>query len=126
MGLQWRKRTKGASSWLNFSASKARGLGSSLSIKFGNITGNIGSGGRRRVTINFGNGFHYVKTRTVKKTKPEPKKQFNSAEFASRLEAAADRLENSKGNCENWTSKEWTVFVVVVTIVCFIIQIAMR
>lgn len=127
MGFQWRKRTKGKTAWLNLSASKGRGFGSSISMKFGQMTANFGSGGRRRVTINFGNGLRCVKTRTVKpNAKPNVKTQFDSAAFASNLESAADRFEKSKANSENWTKGEWIAFIIVVTIICFVIQIAMR
>lgn len=51
MGLQYRKRTKGKNSWLNFSKS-----GASLSYKIGNMTFNS----RGRSTMNLGNGFRYV------------------------------------------------------------------
>lgn len=123
MGFQWRKRTKGKTSWFNFSASKSRGFGSSMSVKFGQMTANFGSGGRRRVTLNLGNGLRYVKTRTVK---PKEKKPFDSAAFASNLESVADRFEKSKANAENWTKGEWWAFIVVVTIICVIIQLTMR
>lgn len=67
MGFQYRKRTKGKNAWLNFSASKKRGVGGSASIKLGRgVTYNT----RGRVTINFGNGLKYV----AYKKKPRVKK----------------------------------------------------
>lgn len=74
MGLQFRKRTKGKNSWINVSHSKKNGLSASLSVKLDkNFTMNFGGKGNRRATINFGNGFRYVKYRTPKaKTKKEP------------------------------------------------------
>ena len=64
MGLQVRKRTKGKNSWFNFSYSKKKGIGASVSIKLDkNITYNT----RGRTTINFGNGVRYVHTRKKKK-----------------------------------------------------------
>lgn len=67
MGFQYRKRTKGKNAWLNFSASKKRGIGGSASIKLGRgVTYNT----RGRLTINFGNGMRYV----AYKKKPRVKK----------------------------------------------------
>lgn len=57
MGFQVRKRTKGKTSWLNFSFSKRRGFGASASLKVGeNVTYNT----RGRLTINLGSGMKYV------------------------------------------------------------------
>lgn len=64
MGLQIRKRTKGKGGWLNFSYSKKKGIGASLSVKVGkNITYNT----RGRTTVNLGNGVRYVSYRKKKK-----------------------------------------------------------
>ena len=60
MGMQFRKRTSGKNSWLNFS-----GSGVSSSTKVGNVTTNVGPRGRR-VTVNLGNGLRYVKTSSRK------------------------------------------------------------
>ena len=72
MGLQFRKRTKGKNSWINVSHSKKNGLSASLSVKLDkNFTLNFGGKGNRRATINFGNGFRYVKYRSPKPKEPK-------------------------------------------------------
>lgn len=61
MGFSFRGRSKGSGSWFNYSASK-RGAHASVSAKLSkNITANIGSRGEKRVTVNFGHGFRWVK-----------------------------------------------------------------
>lgn len=62
MGTQIRRRTKGKSGWLNFSASKKNGVQSTGSVKFTkNITMNTGNSKRPgRVTVNLGNGVRHV------------------------------------------------------------------
>ena len=60
MGIQYRKRTKGKSGWLNFSYSDKNGLGSSASVKAGNVTHNFGGKQSSRTTVNLGNGLKYV------------------------------------------------------------------
>lgn len=80
MGLQFRKRTKGKNSWLNFSHSKKNGFSASLSVKVAKgVTMNFGGKGNRRATVNFGNGLRYVKYRDKKKetTVKEPKTRSN-------------------------------------------------
>ena len=57
MGFQVRRRTKGKTGWLNFSYSKKRGVGASVSVKFGK---NVTLNSRGRLTINFGSGVRYV------------------------------------------------------------------
>ena len=59
MGFSVRRRTKGKSSWFNFSASKTRGVHASYSQSFGNLTLNFSKRGRR-ATYNFGNGIRYT------------------------------------------------------------------
>lgn len=71
MGVQYRKRTKGKKNWFNFSASETNGVGVSHSTKIGNATINVGSKGRRRLTINLGNGLRYVKSKIIRKQKVE-------------------------------------------------------
>ena len=73
MGLQFRKRTKGKNSWINFSHSKKNGFSASLSVKVAKgVTMNFGGKGNRRATVNLGNGIRYVKYRTPKgRTKTE-------------------------------------------------------
>lgn len=63
MGFQYRKRTKGSKSWLNFSKS-----GVSLSVKFGDMTVNFGRG-KIRSTYNFGDGFRYITSKSWFKKK---------------------------------------------------------
>lgn len=66
MGLRYRGRTKGSGAWVNLFAS-SKGTGASVSVKPSkNITANFGPG-RRRLTVNFGNGFRYVKETSTKK-----------------------------------------------------------
>lgn len=63
MGLQVRRRTKGKTSWQNFSYSKKGGARTSTSVKQGDITYNTGNllGKRKsRVTVNLGGGARYV------------------------------------------------------------------
>lgn len=63
MGLQVRRRTKGKTSWQNFSYSKKGGARTSTSVKSGQITYNTGNllGKRKsRVTVNLGGGARYV------------------------------------------------------------------
>ena len=63
MGLQVRRRTKGKTSWQNFSYSKKGGVRTSTSIKSGQVTYNTGNelGKRKpRVTVNLGGGARYV------------------------------------------------------------------
>ena len=63
MGLQVRRRTKGKTSWQNFSYSKKGGARTSTSIKSGQVTYNTGNllGKRKsRVTVNLGGGARYV------------------------------------------------------------------
>lgn len=129
MGLRWRKRTKGSKSWWNFSASKRRGLGASFSFKMGDITANFGSGGRRRVTMNLGHGLVWTKSRTVKpKTKPVvqrvEKKPMTTDEFVAKLDEIDKKLEPLDMN--KWTGKQQLVFIIFVSVVCFVIQILMR
>lgn len=147
MGLRWRKRTKGSKSWWNFSASKSGGLGASFSFKMGNITANVGSGGRRRVTMNLGNGLVYTKSRVVKpKAKPiapkapvtkissqipakpwphptpkvEQKVDNNKfADSLEKLDKTLDPIDMSK-----WPKRKQLTFVIVIAIICFIIQLA--
>ena len=57
MGFSIRKRTKGKGSWLNLSYSK-NGLNASHTMRFGNVTVNMGK--KLRTTVNFGNGVRYV------------------------------------------------------------------
>lgn len=79
MGLQFRRRTKGKNSWLNFSGS-SRGLNASYSIKIGSLTFNIGKHGNRS-TLNLGNGFKYVSYKRRKNEKtPQPSKVYESYE----------------------------------------------
>lgn len=66
MGFSVRRRTKGKSSWFNFSASKSRGMHASYSQKLGNLTLNFSKRGRR-ATYNFGNGIRYT---SYQKTQP--------------------------------------------------------
>ena len=68
MGFSVRKRTKGKGSWLNLSYSK-KGLHASHSMKFGELTINMGR--KIRSTINFGNGMRYIKTHSSKPTKKD-------------------------------------------------------
>ena len=76
MGLQYRKRTKGKNSWLNFSKS-----GISLSYKIGK---NITLNSRGRATLNLGNGFRYVSYRKKKKVaKPVPEKKVVRTKYSS-------------------------------------------
>lgn len=76
MGLQFRKRTKGKDSWLNFSHSKKNGFSASLSVKVAKgVTMNFGGKGNRRATVNFGNGVRYVKYR---EPKAKPKKEVST------------------------------------------------
>jgi len=126
MGLQWRKRTKDAKSWWNFSSSK-RGLGASFSFKMGDITANFGTGGRRRITMKLGNGFRYVKTATIK---PKPKAITSSKPIVSTNELI-DSLETLNRKLEpldmdKWTGKQQLVFVLIVFIVCLVVQLSMR
>ena len=63
MGLQVRRRTKGKTSWQNFSYSKKGGARTSTSIQSGQVTYNTGNllGKRKpRVTVNLGGGARYV------------------------------------------------------------------
>lgn len=82
MGFRFRKRTGGKGAWVNWFGS-GNGLGASVSIKVGNSTMNVGNG-RRRVTVNLGNGISWVKQRSTKnkvnKDKPykSPNKSRNS------------------------------------------------
>lgn len=71
MGLQVRRRTKGKTSWQNFSYSKKGGARTSTSVKSGQVTYNTGNllGKRKsRVTVNLGGGARYVWN---SKSKPE-------------------------------------------------------
>lgn len=149
MGLRWRKRTKGSKSWWNFSASKSGGLGTSFSFKMGDITANIGSGGRRRVTMNLGNGLVYTKSRVVRpKAKtiarktpvakrssqiplnpwldPAPKveQKFDNDKFVESLEKLDKALDPI--DIDKWSGKQQFAFVVIVSIICLIVQLAMR
>ena len=135
-----RKRIKtGPNSWINITQRQDGTTHRSVSNRSGSTTTNISNNGVRRTQNN--NGWvqrsfwsYKPKKRTNQKQSsfkwiwPSNKKKtsFDSAAFANKLEAAAERMENSKANCENWSSKEWTTFIIVVTIICFIIQIAMR
>ena len=70
MGFSVRGRTKGKSSWLNYSASK-RGLHSSYSHKVSkNLTFNFSKRGNR-VTYNFGNGIRWTATGKKSRTKKQ-------------------------------------------------------
>lgn len=74
MGFVLRRRTKGAKSWMNFSASKSNGFGLSQSQKIGdNLTLNFSKRGLT-ATYNLGNGIRYVKTRKLF-SKTKEKKQ---------------------------------------------------
>lgn len=71
MGFRFRKRTGGKNAWVNWFGS-GNGLGASVSMKIGNTTMNVGKG-RRRVTVNLGNGISWVKQRSTKKKVVEDK-----------------------------------------------------
>lgn len=84
MGLQFRKRTKGKDSWINFSHSKKNGFSASLSVKVAKgVTMNFGGKGNRRATVNFGNGLRYVKYRTPKAKTTEPKVRSSNYQSSS-------------------------------------------
>lgn len=126
MGFQWRKRTKGKKAWLNFSASKSRGVGASASIKFGNMTANVGSGGRRRVTVNFGNGLKYVKTRAVKPKVHEERPKRDIDAFMKSMDELNERMEKSKANIENLTLSETRWLLLFLFVIILIIQLTMK
>lgn len=103
MGLRYYKRTKKSNgAWLNASLSR-RGANGSMSLQSsdGRVTVNIGKNGRRRTTINFGNGFRYVKQYTPKKGKGffnwlfSKKKDASKKIEKSSKESWANRLSNS-------------------------------
>jgi hypothetical protein len=79
MGLSARGRTKGKSSWINYSAS-SKGLHGSVSAKLSkNITANISKNGVRG-TINFGNGIRYTTSTSKTSRKTQRTRSYNSYE----------------------------------------------
>lgn len=104
MGLRYYKRTKkNGSGWINTSASR-RGVNASVSMQSSDkkVTVNIGKNGRRRVTVNLGNGVRYVKQHTPKKT------SFWSFLFSSdRAKSKSNLLSEAyRLACEEETKKE--------------------
>lgn len=84
MGLRYRSRTKGSGAWVNLFAS-SRGAGGSVSVKPSkNITANFGPG-RRRLTVNFGNGFRYVKDVSTKKKVQQSSSYDNYGDYNIRI-----------------------------------------
>lgn len=72
MGFQLRGRTKGKSSWLNYSSSPSKGLRGSLTIKPSkNVTTNYSKNGVR-TTINLGNGLKWVSSSKKQKVAKIP------------------------------------------------------
>ena len=77
MGLSARGRTKGKSSWINYSAS-SKGAHGSFSTKLSkNVTANISKNGVRG-TINFGNGIRYTTSTFKTSRKPRHAKYYES------------------------------------------------
>lgn len=120
MGLSWRKRTKGKNLWVNLFASKNNGAGASLSLKIGNATANLGPNGRKRLTINFGNGIRYIKTSTAsKKVKPSQKPQ---ATYDKKIVSNIEPIVVD----EKYNRMLFWLFVVLVASMCFIVQLVIR
>lgn len=131
MGFQVRKRTKGKTNWLNYSFSK-RGANASASMKTasGDTTLNVNANGKRRVTVNLGNGVKYVfdgppKKKTIPKVKTPkssykytstPTKYFRSKQSTDKSEPVTD-VEEKFG---------FIHFVGLVFFICIIIKIVMN
>lgn len=101
MGFSVRGRTKGKSSWFNYSASK-RGLHGSYSQKLGkDLTLNFSKRGNR-VTYNFGNGIRW--TATGKKTKTK-----------------TQATSNPTYAWEDWSFPTWVITFITFIIICVVI-----
>lgn len=128
MGLQFHKRTRGKNAWLNFSLSERNGFNSSVSFKFGPFTSNFGPKGRRRVTVNLGNGLKYVKTSNAWKD-AENKDRELMKRWNQRVERKAIEEANSTPRPELTPEEKrrfFWVFCGITAVVCFIIQLLIR
>ena len=133
MGISIRKRTKGKSSWLNFSASKKAGLKASYSQKLGkNLTLNFSKSGTR-ATYNLGNGIritstrpkkkHVVKPQTQSKRKTQSKKEYvysYTRAYSPPVKPKPKTQSSEFDKIGNWT------LIIIMTVVITIIQLYMR
>ena len=138
-----RKRIKtGPNSWINITQHQNGTTTRSVSNKAGNTTTNISSKGVRKTQNN--NGWVQKNFWSYKPKKPRKSKSSSSSSFKwlwsstptkkskpmtfdpNKFAEAADRFEKSKANMENWSKEEVWTFIIIVTIIIVIIQLAMR
>ena len=110
----------------------------STSNKAGNTTTNISNRGVRKTQTNSGwtqRSFWSGKAPKKRSTKSKSSwsffsrkksKTFDSNEFTARLEELGRRMDESPMNMEKWSDKQMWVFIGVVAVICFIIQMAIR
>jgi hypothetical protein len=98
MSFSFRNRTKGKGSWLNFSASKKRGVGVSGSAKLAkNVTANYGRDGLK-TTFNLGNGVRYT-------WKPSKNKSTDTSKVSEFFDVSNDYAEERETVGPHWTIK---------------------
>ena len=113
MPFSIRKRTRGKSSWLNFSVSKSKGVNASYSQKLGNLTLNVSKRGGR-ATYNFGNGIRW--------TSSSSKKKLTKKSVAYEKPVLREKVVKPSSEVE-FTLGEKVVIGSIITIVVLIIQL---
>jgi hypothetical protein len=120
MTFSFRKRTKGKSSWLNFSASKGRGFGVSGSTKLAkNVTANYGRDGLR-TTFNLGNGVRYT-------WKPSKNKSADTSKVSEFFDVGNDysSYEEIETKGPHWVIKLILSFIIIIAFMAGMLFLSM-
>lgn len=117
MGFSIRKRTRGKTSWVNFSASEKKGVHTSYSQKIGNLTLNISKRGKR-VTFNFGNGVRWTSNSSSTKSTPQTK--------TINQPTALKQIAKKPTVVTPLSKREAWILIFIMAIVMFIIQLYMK
>lgn len=117
MGFSIRKRTRGKTSWFNFSASENKGVHASYTQKLGSLTLNISKRGNR-ATFNFGHGLRWTSSSSSKKSTPSTK-TINQT-------TAPQQIDKKPSVAAPLSNREVWILIFIMAIVMFIIQLYMK